>query len=88
MLRQHLIVARYVAAVEVGDAKVEQDIKQVSEVKNGEILPVKRVTKPVLNLQVNAEIPERLHQQVKKKQEYDILDEAVLHLFVRLRTQK
>ena len=32
-----------------------------------------------MHLAVDAENPERLHQQVEKQQEDDIFDEAVLH---------
>ena len=67
MLREHLVVLRDVAAVEVGDAEVEQDIKEVGEVKKGLISAVGGIAKQVLHLTVDAENPERLHQQVEKQ---------------------
>ena len=88
MLGEHLVVVGDVPAVEIGDTKVEQYIKKVGEIENGEILSVRRITEHVLHLAVDAHYPERLHQQVEKQQENDILDETVLHLLVTFRTQK
>ena len=62
MLREHLVVTGDIAAVEVGDAQVEQDIKKVGEVEDREVLPVERVAEHVLHLTVDAQNPERLHQ--------------------------
>ena len=79
MFREVLGVLRDGAAVEIGDAEVEQDIKEVGEVEQGLIGAVGRVANQVLHLAVDAENPERFHQQVEKQQENDIFDEAVLH---------
>ena len=72
-------VLRDGTAVEVGDAEVEQYIKEVREVEEGLVGAVRSITKEVLHFTVDAENPERLHQQVEKQQEDDIFDEAVLH---------
>ena len=72
-------VLRDGTAVEVGDAEVEQYIKKVREVEEGLVGAVRSITKEVLHFTVDAENPERLHQQVEKQQEDDIFDEAVLH---------
>ena len=72
-------VLRYGTAVEVGDAEVEQYIKKVREVEEGLVGAVRSIAKQVLHFTVDAENPERLHQQVEKQQEDDIFDEAVLH---------
>ena len=45
------------------------------------VLSIEGVAEHVLHLAVDAKNPERLHQQVEKQQEDDILDEAVLHCF-------
>ena len=74
-----LRILRDGAAVEVGDAEVEQNIKEVREVEEGLVGAVGGVAEDVLHLAVDAENPERLHQQVEKQQEDDIFDEAVLH---------
>ena len=79
MFREHLGVLRDVAAVEIRDAKVEQDIKQVREIENGLVNPVGGVAQQILHLPVDAKNPEWLHQQVEKQEENDILDEAILH---------
>ena len=64
VLGEILRVLRDVAAIEVGDAEVEQYIKEVGEVEKGLIGAVGGVAKQVLHLAVDAENPERLHQQV------------------------
>ena len=74
-----LRVLRDGAAVEVGDAEVEQNIKEVREVEEGLVGAVGGVAEDVLHFAVDAQNPERLHQQVEKQQEDDIFDEAVLH---------
>ena len=79
MLREVLGVLRDAAAVEVGDAEVEQDVEEVREVEQGLVGAVGGVAEEVLHLAVDAENPEGLHQQVEKQQEDDIFDEAVLH---------
>ena len=79
MLGEVLRVLRDGAAVEVGDAEVEQDVEKVGEVEKRLIGAVGGITEDVLHLTVDAENPERLHQQVEKQQEKDIFDEAVLH---------
>ena len=84
MLREHRVVLRDVAAVEVGDAEVEEDIKKVGKVEDGLIDAVGRVAEQVLHFAVDAENPERLHQEVQEKQENDIFDEAVLHDYIIL----
>ena len=84
-----LRVLRDVAAVEVGDAEVEQDVEEVGKVKQGLVGAVGGVAEDVLHLTVDAENPERLHQQVEKQQENDIFYEAVLHCdIVRFAPQK
>ena len=80
MLREVFRVLRHSTAVEVGDAEVEEDIEKVGKVKKGLVGAVRSIAKQVLHLTVDAENPERLHQQVEKQQENDIFDEAVLHL--------
>ena len=93
MLGKVFRVLRDGTAVEVGDAEVEQYIKEVREVEEGLVGAVRSITKevlhftvdaenPVLHFTVDAENPERLHQQVEKQQEDDIFDEAVLHLYI------
>ena len=52
------------AAVEVGDAEVKQDIKEVGEIEEGLVGAVGGIAKQVLHLTVDAQNPERLHQQV------------------------
>ena len=79
MLGKVFRVLRDGTAVEVGDAEVEQYIKEVREVEEGLVGAVRSITKEVLHFTVDAENPERLHQQVEKQQEDDIFDEAVLH---------
>ena len=79
MFREVLRVLCDGTAVEVGDAEVEQDVEEVGEVEQRLIGAVGGVAEDVLHLTVDAENPERLHQQVEKQQEDDILDEAVLH---------
>ena len=79
MFREVLGVLRDGAAVEVGDAEVEQYIKEVGEVEEGLVGAVGGVAEQVLHLAVDAENPEWLHQQVEKQQEDDIFDETVLH---------
>ena len=79
VFREVFGVLRDGAAVEVGDAEVEQDVEEVGEIEEGLIGTVGGVAEQVLHLAVDAENPERLHQQVEKQQEDDIFDEAVLH---------
>ena len=79
MLREILGVLRDVAAVEVGDAEIEQDVEEIREVEKSLVGAVGGIAEEVLHLAVDAENPERLHQQVEKQQEDDIFDEAVLH---------
>ena len=79
VLREVLRVLCDGTAVEVGDAEVEQDIEEVGEVEEGLVGAVGGVAEQVLHLAVDAENPERLHQQVEKQQEDDIFDEAILH---------
>ena len=67
MRRKHLIVAGNVATVEIGDAQVEQDVKKIGEVEDGEVLAVQRVAQDVLNLAVDAKNPKRLHQQIEEE---------------------
>ena len=62
MLRKIFRVLGDVAAVEIGDAEVEKYIKEVGKVEDGEILSVEGIAKSVLHFQIDAEIPERLHQ--------------------------
>lgn len=80
VFREVVGVLRDSAAVEVGDAEVEQNIKEVGEVEESLIGAVGGIAEQVLHLAVDAEDPERFHQQVEKQQEDDIFDEAVLHL--------
>ena len=82
VLREVFRVLRDGAAVEVGDAEVEQDVEEVGEVEKGLVGTVGGVAEEVLHLAVDAQNPERLHQQVEKQQEDDIFDEAVLHCLV------
>ena len=70
---------RDVATVEIGDAKVEEDIKKVGEVEDGLVNAVGSIAEQVLHLAVDAENPKRLHQQIEKQQEDDIFNETVLH---------
>ena len=79
MLREVFRVLGDVAAVEVGDAEVEEDIEEVGEIEERLVGAVGGVAEQVLHLAVDAENPEWLHQQVEKQQEDDIFDEAVLH---------
>ena len=79
MFGKVLRVLRDGAAVEVGDAEVEQDVEEIGEVEKRLVSAVGGVAQQVLHLSVDAEYPERLHQQVEKQQENDIFDEAVLH---------
>ena len=67
VLGEILRVLRDVAAVEVGDAEVEQDVEEVGEVEEGLVGAVGGVAEQVLHLTVDAENPERLHQQVEKQ---------------------
>ena len=60
-------VLRDSTAVEVGDAEVEQDVKEVGEIEEGLIGTVGGVAEQVLHLTVDAENPEGLHQQVEKQ---------------------
>ena len=83
VFREVLRVLRDVAAVEVGDAEVEQDVEEVGKVKQGLVGAVGGIAEDVLHLTVDAENPERLHQQVEKQQENNIFYEAVLHLCVQ-----
>ena len=55
---------RNVACVEVGDAQVEQDIEDVTEVEDGEIEAIHLVADSILHAYLDAENPEGFHQQV------------------------
>ena len=88
VLREVLGVLRDRTAVEIGDAEVEENIKEVGEIEKCLVSAVRSVAKQVLHLTVNAENPERLHQQVEKQQENDIFDEAVLHEGIVVRRAK
>ena len=79
---------RYGTAIEIGDAEVEQDIKELGEIEKRLIGTIGGVAEQVLHFAVDAENPKRLHQQVEKQQEDDIFDEAVLHAVTMFAGQK
>ena len=54
MLREVLWILRDAAAVEVGDAEVEQDVEEVREVEEGLVGAVGGIAKQVLHLTVDA----------------------------------
>ena len=79
MFGEHLGVLRDIAAVEVGNAEVEKDIKKVGKVEESLVGAIGRVAEQVLHLTVDAENPERFYHEVQEKQENDIFYEAFLH---------
>jgi len=61
MFAQQVAVLRYVPVVEVGYAKVEQNIEKEREVDNGKIETIVGSTHGVLHRAVNAKYPERFY---------------------------
>ena len=56
-----------VAGVEVGDAKVQQDVEDIGEVEDGEIESVGLGSDSILHANLNAKNPERLDDEVEQQ---------------------
>ena len=56
-----------VAGVEVGDAKVQQDVEDIGEVEDGEIESVGLGSDSILHANFNAKNPERLDDEVEQQ---------------------
>lgn len=68
-----------VAVVEVGDAKIEQDIEKKRKIEHSGIKTITLKTNQVLHTAVDAKYPEWLDQQVQKQQQAQVSDEFFLH---------
>jgi hypothetical protein len=65
---QQMLILRDIPVVKAGNTKIEQDIKQECKIENRKIKAIFTGRCYVLHCTIDAKNPERLNQQVKKKQ--------------------
>jgi hypothetical protein len=78
-----VIVLSYIPVIKVGDSEIEQDIKEKCKIKYCKIKSIFTGSSYILHGSVNAKYPERLDQQIKKKQKTKVGDEFTLHVLFR-----
>lgn len=79
MFIQQVLILRYIPVVKAGNSEIEQNIKQECKIENRKVKAIFTGCCNVLNCSVDAKNPERLNQQVKKKQEPEISEKFTLH---------
>lgn len=80
MLAEKVIILRNVFIIEIGDAKINENIEQERKIKNGRIQSVMRHSCCILHLHINAEYPKRLDEQIQRKHDGKVGDEFSLHV--------
>jgi len=79
MLVQQLAVLGNVAVIEVGNAKVEDNIKKKRKVQDGKIKPEIFRPNSILHRAVDPQHPKGLHQKVEEHQNAKVGQELLLH---------
>ena len=86
MFVEKVIVLGYIPVIEIGNSKIEQDIKKKSKVKYCEIEAILTRGCNILDRTIDAENPERLNQKIKEQKKSKIGYKFTLHwLTLRLR---
>jgi hypothetical protein len=79
MLAQEMVVLSNVLVVEIGNAKVKQDVEQETEVEQSIVKSVITGQHRILNCSVNPQYPEGLYEEVQQQQQRKIGYELFLH---------
>jgi hypothetical protein len=79
MLVQQLDMLGNIAVVEIRDPNIEQDIKEIRKVENGEIKAVICNANCIVHDTVDPENPEWLDQEIQQEQNGKIDQEFFLH---------
>ena len=61
-----MIILSNIFIIEIGNTKIEQDIKEKREVENSEIKPVITSSYNILHRPVDAQYPEGLNKHIKR----------------------
>ena len=69
MFPEELIVLGDGSVIEIGDAKIEQNVKQEWKIKHGKIKAIFNCPHRILHSPVNPQYPERLDQKIQHKQQ-------------------
>jgi hypothetical protein len=80
VLVQQVVVLRNVAIVEIGYAKIKQDIEQERKIENHKIETELGWTDGVLDRPVDPKDPEGLHQKVQEQQQTEVGKKFPLHV--------
>jgi hypothetical protein len=79
MLVQQLLILGNVTVIEVGDAKIEENIEEKREIKDDQVKPIVSYSNNILNISVNAENKNRLDQKIQKKKQSKVCKKFFLH---------
>ena len=82
MLGDELRMLRYVARVEVGDPKVEQDVEDLGEAEECIVEAIGLVAHGVLHAHLDAKNPEWLDDEVGQQQPEESGEKFLLHYFL------
>ena len=79
MLGNQMVVLRNILVVEIGNAKIKNNIHQKRKVKEREIQTVIFGTYHGLHLTFNTKYPKRLNEQIKREQQGQVFYKGALH---------
>jgi ATP-dependent protease HslVU (ClpYQ) peptidase subunit len=80
MLVQQVIVLCNIPVVKIGNTEIKQNVKQKRKIKYREIKTIFTGSSNILHSSVDAKYPERLNQQIKKKQKPKIGNKFTPHV--------